>query len=94
MNESILAAIDAELARLQQARSLLSDLPEAVPSAPTAKQGRGRPKGATGKAAAQAAPVRKKRVLSDEARARIAAAQKKRWAAVKKAAPRSPREST
>jgi hypothetical protein len=35
--------------------------------------------------AAKAAPKRKKRQLSEEARARIAAAQKKRWANFRKA---------
>jgi hypothetical protein len=43
---------------------------------------------ASGGAASSAAPARKgrrKRTMSAEARARIAAAQKKRWAAVKKA---------
>ncbi len=34
--------------------------------------------------ASESAPVRRKRVLSEEARLRIAAAQKKRWAAFRK----------
>lgn len=53
--------------------------------------GRGRPGrkpkavvAAAGDAAPAAAPVKKKRTLSAAARARIAAAQKKRWAAFKK----------
>lgn len=68
---SILSVIDAEIARLQQARAALADLGGST------KRGPGRPPKA-------AAPTRKKRVLSAEARARIAAAQKKRWAAAKK----------
>ena len=73
MNDSILVVIDAEIAKLQRVRSLIADT-EAI-----AKRTVGRPKGA--KAAAKTKT--KKRVLSAEARARIAAAQKKRWAAKK-----------
>jgi hypothetical protein len=40
--------------------------------------------GGAGKAAASSGTTRKKRVLSPEARKRIAAAQKKRWAAFRK----------
>lgn len=58
----IIAAIDAELARLKQAKTLLN----AVSS--------GAPKTA----------MKVKRNISPEARARIAAAQKKRWAAQKR----------
>jgi len=71
--DSILAQIDAEIARLTQARSLLASLgtvaikviePEAKKSPAKSKR-------------------RKKRVLSPEARKRIADAQRKRWAAQK-----------
>jgi hypothetical protein len=66
--DSILAQIDAEIARLTQARSLLANLGTASVAAP--------------KAAKAAKPTkRKKRVLSPEARKRIADAQRKRWAA-------------
>jgi len=62
MNTSdLIAAIDAEISRLQQARKLLS--------------------GSTGARGG-------KRVMSAEARARISAAQKKRWAQQKRAAKR------
>lgn len=71
----IIAAIDAEIAKLQQARSLLSGYSDPTPSV---KKGPGRPKKAI-----STKPV--KRVLSPEAKARIAAGQKKRWAAHKKA---------
>jgi hypothetical protein len=54
----IIAAIDAEIARLEQAKKILNGVPSGAPK-----------------------PVTKaKRNLSPEARARIAAAQKKRWA--------------
>jgi len=71
---SILAGIDEEIAKLQRARALLADL------APiSTKSGVGRPKGSI-----SALRAGKRRSLSPEARARIAAAQRKRWAAAKK----------
>ena len=74
----ILSDIDAEIARLKNIRSLLSG----APSPTTATRGRGRPKGSV-----SATPKKTtKRKLSPEARARIAAAQKKRWANQRKAA--------
>lgn len=68
---AILAAIDAEILRLQSARALLT-------GDKVAKRGPGRPKGSS--------VGSKKRRLSPEARAKIAAAQKARWAKAKKAA--------
>jgi hypothetical protein len=65
----LISSIDAEIARLQQARTLLAEGDPAKNGA--AKRGR---------------PAKKKRILSAEARAKIAAAQKKRWAAVRKLA--------
>jgi hypothetical protein len=75
--DSIIQAIDTEISRLNEVRSLLA---QNVGSATIAKRGRkpGRP---AKKAPAKAA----KRVMSPEARARIAEAQRKRWAAQKKA---------
>ncbi len=69
--DSILAQIDAEIARLTQVRSLLADSGKVATKVTERK--------------AKAAPVktRKKRVLSAEARKRIADAQRKRWAAQK-----------
>jgi len=61
---TILAAIDAEIARLQEARQLLTG----------------------GKSQAARRTGQGKHTLSREARARISVAQKKRWAAIKKAA--------
>lgn len=71
-NESILALIDAEIARLTQVRSLLTGIGKA-PIKVT--------KSTSKKAPAKKA--RKRRVLSPEARKRIADAQRKRWAAQK-----------
>lgn len=68
--DSIVAQIDAEIARLTQVRSLLAST-GGVTARIAAVKGKavGRP--------------RKKRVLSAEARKRIADAQRKRWAAQK-----------
>jgi hypothetical protein len=70
----ILAAIDAEIARLQEARNALAGLSGA--------KRRGRPPAA----ASTTETTRKKRVLSAAARAKIAAAQRKRWAKQKESA--------
>jgi hypothetical protein len=72
--ENILAEIDSEIARLTQAKNLLASL-----GAVTTKAGR---IAKIAPAKAKAKVGRKKRVLSAEARKRIAEAQKKRWAAV------------
>lgn len=69
--DSILAQLDSEIARLTQVRSLLAN---------TAKTA---PKFADHKVAKVATKRRKKRVLSADARKRIADAQRKRWAAQK-----------
>ncbi|MGD0481206.1 MAG: hypothetical protein ABSA42_13615 [Terracidiphilus sp.] len=70
--ENILVEIDAEIARLTQARALLATLGTA-----TTKGGR------TAKKAPAKAKIRKKRVLSAESRKKIAEAQHRRWAKVK-----------
>jgi hypothetical protein len=62
----LLSQIDAEIERLQKARTLVANL--------------GSTDGHTSK------KRRKRRRLSTEARAKIAAAQRKRWAAHKRAA--------
>jgi hypothetical protein len=74
--EQILAAIDAEVARLQEVRALLSETS-------TTKR-IGRPPGSATKAAPAKRAV-KKRVLSAEARAKIAEAQRERWAKANRA---------
>lgn len=82
---SILAAIDEQISNLQRVRNLLATAP-----AVTGKR-RGRPPVAA-KAkniAASSAPAtgkRKRRKMSAEGRARIVAAQKARWAKVRKSA--------
>jgi hypothetical protein len=74
---TILAAIDAELAKLNQARALLIGEPV---KAPKGKSGRPVTK-ATPVKAAKVAPIKKKkRNLTPEGRARIAEAVKRRWA--------------
>jgi hypothetical protein len=72
---SIMEQIDSEIASLQQAKALLL-------GSAAIKRGPGRPPMAS-KAVAK---PRKKRKLTPEGRARIAAAVKARWAAQKKAA--------
>jgi hypothetical protein len=69
--ETILAEIDAEIERLKQVRSLLAGSRDISSSGSRKKttKGPGKPK--------------KKRVLSADARKRIADAQRKRWAAQK-----------
>ena len=71
--ESIIAQIDAEIARLTQVRSLLAGAGNIAPKVTERK---------TKKSPAKA-KARKTRVLSPEARKRIADAQRKRWAAQK-----------
>lgn len=77
----IIAEIDAKIASLQQARTVLLGLDETTPA--IAKPKRGRPKGSTNavKSAKASKPAKRKRNLSPEGRARIAEAMKKRWAA-------------
>jgi len=67
--ESIIAQIDSEIARLTQVRALLT--------------GMGTTGSSRSKTPKALAKPRKKRVLSAEARKRIADAQRKRWAAQK-----------
>jgi hypothetical protein len=69
--KEIIAQLDTEIARLQEVKGILS-------GTTTTKAKRGRPK-------VVARPIAAKRILSPEARAKIAAAQKARWAKVKKA---------
>lgn len=71
----IIAEIDAQIQKLQQARALLADASQ------PARSNRGRPKGTT-----NAASGRRKRKLTPEGRKRIADAMKKRWAERRKQA--------
>ena len=68
--DSILEQIDSEIARLTQARALLSSLGNSSAAI----------SGTTAKSAPVKLAKRKKRVMSAEARKRIADAQRKRWA--------------
>jgi hypothetical protein len=75
----IIAEIDAQISKLQQARELLSG------TAVKVSKGRGRPKGSkNAKHSVKAAP--RKRKISPEGRKRIADAMKKRWAERRKLA--------
>jgi hypothetical protein len=71
--DSILALIDVEIAKLTQVRSLLATTGKVVAKLTERK---------TKKTPARA-KAKKRRVLSPEARKRIADAQRKRWAAQK-----------
>lgn len=70
--DNLLSSIDAEIARLQQARALLAGTGIRGGKAVNSSQSTSKP--------------RRKRVMSAEARKRIGEAQRKRWAAQKKAA--------
>ena len=85
----IILTIDAEISRLQQAKALLTDTSSPTP----AKRKPGRPvaaswsgKATSSKPAEFNVMSTKRRGMSDAGRARIAAAQKARWARSKKAA--------
>jgi len=67
--DSILVQLDSEIARLTQVRALLANSAKSTSKLALPKAGKGK--------------RRKKRVLSAEARKRIADAQRKRWAAQK-----------
>lgn len=71
--DSILSQIDAEISRLTQARQLLASAGTGSPRTSAAAKTR----------AAKSAGKGRKRVLSPEARKRIAEAQRRRWAAQK-----------
>jgi hypothetical protein len=71
----IVAALDIEIARLQQARAALAGF--------DAPRRRGRPPASPAAASSRAL---EKRTMSAAGRARIAEAQRKRWAAQKRAA--------
>ncbi len=76
----IITEIDAQIAKLQQARDLLA-------GSQVIRVGRGRPKGSKNavKDTVAEAPARKRK-LSPEGRKRIADAMKKRWAERRKQA--------
>lgn len=76
-NAEIVAQLDGEIARLQQARALLVE----AESTEQPKAKRGRPKGSTTKTASVKTTNKgTKRALSPEGRKAIADAMKRRWA--------------
>ena len=79
----IIAEIDAQISKLQQARELLSGADVVKRAGP------GRPKGSKNSVPATPATAAKKRKLSPEGRKRIAEAMKRRWAERKKTAAKS-----
>jgi len=72
----IIAEIDDQISKLQQARALLAGAAQPVRTGP------GRPKGSTNS-------TKRKRKLTPEGRKRIADAMKKRWAERRKQAAKS-----
>ena len=76
--KDILIQLDQEIARLQQAKALLASTD--VSTTPAVRRGRPKKDMAS---PAPAKPAKKKRNLSPEGRARIAAAVKQRWASQK-----------
>jgi hypothetical protein len=73
----ILSSLDEEIQRLQRVRELLSEESEGGKSANASNH-------AVRKESGTRILRRKRRHMSAEARAKIAAAQKKRWAALKR----------
>jgi len=80
--ENIIAQLDAEIARLQQVRNLLSATGK-VEAKLTAAKGKPTRKTRNTVKAGTKAKAGVKRVLSPEARKAIADAQRRRWAAQK-----------
>jgi hypothetical protein len=78
--DSILAQIDEEIAKLKQVRALLATTGKVATKLAERKTKEAPVKAAK---AVKAAKTKKHRVLSPEARKRIADAQRKRWAAQK-----------
>lgn len=76
----IIAEIDAQISKLQQARELLSG------TIATGSKGPGRPKGSKNAKAATKTAAPTKRRLSPEGRKNIAEAMKRRWAERRKLA--------
>jgi hypothetical protein len=77
---AIIEQIDAEISKLQQAKALLNSVGVA-----STKRAAGRPKSVVAARIRSVSPAKPvKRVMSAEGKARIAAAQKARWAAQRK----------
>jgi hypothetical protein len=78
MNDTIIHAIDAQIASLQEARAILLGT--------NIKRGPGRPRASAAPGPDVSPKQARKRKMSAEGRARIASAQKARWAKRMKAA--------
>jgi hypothetical protein len=83
MIDSILVQIDAEIAKLTQVRSLLASTGKAATKVTELISDKATKSAKAVPAAKKAKKAKKRRVLSPEARKRIADAQHKRWAAQK-----------
>ncbi len=83
----ILSEIDAEIARLQQARQAVAALDGASPI-PTARRGRPKASAPAQPESAAPAPRKRKRNLSPEGRKRIQEAMQRRWADRRKNTPK------
>ncbi len=87
MNQlDIIAAIDGEIARLQKARTILAGLSQKRRPGRPSKSSLELSPSVLSSLTAPNASVAKKRTLSPEARAKIAKAQKARWAKARKSA--------
>jgi hypothetical protein len=80
----IIAEIDAQISKLQQARALLAGTTTSA-----SRTGRGRPKGSKNNGSPAPTTTPRKRKLSPEGRKRIADAMKKRWAERRKQSAKS-----
>jgi hypothetical protein len=83
----IIAEIDAQISKLQQARELLAG------TTTKAGKGPGRPKGSKNSKAAASTAAPRKRKLSAQGRKNIADAMKRRWAERRKLAAKTPAAS-
>jgi hypothetical protein len=85
--EAIIEQIDAEISKLQQAKALLNG----ATSTPV-KRAPGRPK-ASSQVAEPVVSTPAKRAMSSEGKAKIAEAQRKRWAKSKRAAKKAAKKA-
>lgn len=80
--DALLTMIDEELGKLRQARAMLTE--GELSSAKTLPSRRNKTAASLSPKPASSPRLTSKRVLSEEARAKIAAAQKKRWSKAKR----------
>ena len=82
----IIFAIDSEIAKLQKVKTLLTDTDLTTKRKPGRPTGAGAPKRATSFNPVEFAKKSTRRIMSAEGRAKIAAAQRARWAKSKRVA--------